>query len=137
MIYRDLHGNVLGQRFDGSVDPAIAARVREFYAELVLAHPPVGDTGRLHGPLLSPFGRSLTPARRAQGFVSQAHLDAVYAHLDHVRDCATCQTPGAPMPLDDGLQPTSAPCDVEQALMRASCAEHFADAEEVVAISHP
>jgi hypothetical protein len=121
VTYRDLHGNVLGQRFDGSIDPAIAARVREFYAEFVAAHPPVGDTGRLHGPLLSPFGRELTPERRAQGFASQARLDAFYAHRDHVRACPACG-PGPAVEVDDGLQPTMRECPVGVELYRASLA---------------
>jgi hypothetical protein len=122
MTSRDLHGNVLGQRFDGTVDQAVAACVRAFYVEVVRVHPVVGDTGRLHGPLPSPFGRTLTPARRAQGFASQAHLDAFYAHLDHVRTCTTCG-PGPAVEVDDGLQPTMRECPAAVELYRASFAE--------------
>lgn len=57
------------------------------------------------------FGRDLTPARRAQGFRSQAHLDAFYRHHDHVRSCPDCGQPAPPMVLGDGsLQPTTTEC---------------------------
>lgn len=74
---------------------------------------------------ISPYGREITPERREQGFVSQAHLDAFYAHHDHARTCPTCLTPGTPVELEDGLQPTSATCEVERDLLRASFVENF------------
>lgn len=57
------------------------------------------------------FDRTFNTARKAQGFRDQAHLDAFYAYFDHVHECAECQKPGPPMPLDDGMQPTHQLCD--------------------------
>jgi hypothetical protein len=68
--------------------------------------------------------RTFTAARRAQGFRSQAHLDAFYASFDHGQTCTDCR-PGPPAILDDGMQPTVAPCPVAVALFVASMAEHF------------
>lgn len=71
--------------------------------------------------------RTWDAGRRAQGFRSQAHLDAFYAHTDHVRDCAECGTPGPTAWLegDASWQPTTRECQTGQALFRASWAENF------------
>lgn len=78
-----------------------------------------------HEEVAAVFTRVFNDARREQGFVSQAHLDAFFACRDHVAGCATCQSPGAPMPLDDGMQPTAAACAEEQQLLVASFRENF------------
>lgn len=70
--------------------------------------------------------RKFTPARRAQGFRSQAHLDAFYAHFDHIATCTECG-PGAPVELDDGLQPTLRECAEGLRLLAASFADEFPD----------
>lgn len=56
------------------------------------------------------FNRVFTEQRKAQGFKSQAHLDAFYAYYDHTQTCAECQKPGRGMLLDDGWQPTLNRC---------------------------
>ena len=70
----------------------------------------------------SPFarlGRVYDQARRDQGFKSQAHLDAFFAHYDHTRSCSDCG-PGPAVPLDDGMQPTRRECDAALALFMVS-----------------
>ena len=54
--------------------------------------------------------RELTPERRAQGFRSQAHLDAFFRGYDHSRQCPVCNTVAGFMPLDDGMQPVMGRC---------------------------
>lgn len=57
------------------------------------------------------FGRAWNMARRAQGFKSQAHLDAFYAAYDHRKACAECQSAGKPVETTDGgMQPTEERC---------------------------
>lgn len=72
-------------------------------------------------------GRVLTPGRAAQGFRSQAHLDAFYAYYDHVQagraagpaGCG-CGQPGPGYDAPDGWQPTEAICPAGRALLDAS-----------------
>lgn len=56
------------------------------------------------------FGREFNEARRAQGFKSQAHLDAFYVHHDHVATCTDGCSVGPSIPVDDGWQPTRREC---------------------------
>ena len=65
------------------------------------------------------YGRSFNQARKAQGFKSQAQLDAFFAHYDHQKACAECQKPGPGVLLDDGYQPTMNECDAAKLLYRA------------------
>ncbi len=62
------------------------------------------------------FSRVFNESRMEQGFRDQAHVDAFYAYTDHCHACPICQLPGAPMPLDDGMQPTMQRCDEAQRL---------------------
>lgn len=50
--------------------------------------------------------------RKAQGFRSQAHLDAFYAAFDHVAACGECGKPGPAMWLEGSAswQPTETRC---------------------------
>ena len=57
------------------------------------------------------FGRIFNQARKDQGFKSQTHLDAFYAHYDHTKACPECQKPGPGVWLDDGFQPTMNECE--------------------------
>jgi hypothetical protein len=58
------------------------------------------------------FTRTFDAARKAQGFRSQAHLDAFYAYFDHtVSCCKACSALDGYAELDDGLQPTMGQCD--------------------------
>lgn len=75
---------------------------------------------------MSEFGRIFNKARRAQGFRSQAHLDAFYRHFDHIESCPECQKPGAGVLLDDGFQPTMNHCEIAQALDKATQALAYA-----------
>jgi hypothetical protein len=79
-----------------------------------------------------PFTRTFDEDRSAQGFVSQAHLDAFFAYRDHTTTCTACQTPGAPMILDDGMQSTRQECPAGTGLFRASLRENV-DPEAVIA----
>ena len=54
--------------------------------------------------------RTFDEGRKAQGFTSQAHLDAFYAYYDHTQSCPECQKPGEPYDTGDGLQPTMNQC---------------------------
>jgi len=54
--------------------------------------------------------RRFTPERAAQGFRSQAELDAFYRYYDHTQTCVACQQPGPPAWVDDGWQPTRTQC---------------------------
>jgi hypothetical protein len=69
-----------------------------------------------------PIERTCTAARQAQGFRSQAHLDAFLRYYDHVEGCAACQRPGEGVLLDDGWQPTRRECDTARELFRLSLA---------------
>lgn len=64
------------------------------------------------------FGREFNAARKAQGFKSQAQLDAFYAAYDHNKDCADCHKRNGHALLDDGCQPTQGSCPTHQALER-------------------
>ena len=80
-------------------------------------------------------GRVWDAQRQAQGFRSQAHLDAFYVHVDHERACAECGQPGPAVWLegDASWQPTSAQCETGRALFLASYSENFAPAAAVTA----
>ena len=56
------------------------------------------------------FTREFTQARKAQGFTSQAHLDAFYTQYDHVSTCADCKALDGHVLLNDGWQPTQGRC---------------------------
>ncbi len=56
------------------------------------------------------FGRAFCHVRKAQGFKSQAHLDAFFAASDHTATCAACRTAGTPVWIGDGMQPTMNRC---------------------------
>jgi len=64
--------------------------------------------------------RTLTPARQAQGFKSQAHLDAFYASCDHSKQCPVCSRVGGYMPIDDGMQPYMDSCETGRKLTAES-----------------
>jgi hypothetical protein len=68
------------------------------------------------------FGRVCNDARQAQGFRSQAHLDAFYAAYDHTKRCGPCNEPGPAMWLegDASWQPTVSRCTVGRELERTS-----------------
>lgn len=55
-------------------------------------------------------GRVFDDQRKAQGFRSQAHLDAFYTYYDHRQACAECSLPGPSVWLFDGWQPTLQEC---------------------------
>ena len=65
------------------------------------------------------YGRTFNEARKAQGFTSQANLDAFFRHYDHSKTCAECQKPGPGVLLDDGYQPTMNSCPEHQELYKA------------------
>lgn len=81
----------------------------EAHAHMASQHPTAAD-------------RVFTPARQAQGFRSQAHLDAHFAHSDHVRACGECRQPGPAAWLegDASWQPTMRECAEGQRLFRES-----------------
>jgi hypothetical protein len=62
------------------------------------------------------YSRNFDAARKAQGFRSQAHLDAFFAASDHIASCANCKARDGYVLFDDGYQPTSGRCDVASAL---------------------
>jgi len=62
------------------------------------------------------FGRTFDAARKAQGFKSQAQLDAFYAEYDHTNTCAACRALDSYVLLDDGYQPTKGACAVAKQL---------------------
>jgi len=66
------------------------------------------------------YNRTFDAARKAQGFKSQAHLDAFMRYFDHTQDCPECQKPGRGILLDDGFQPTMNRCAVALDLQRIS-----------------
>lgn len=66
--------------------------------------------------------RILTAARIAQGFRSQAHLDAFYAAFDHTSACPVCSSEAGMVALDDGPQPVMGRCAEGLALEKASFA---------------
>lgn len=65
------------------------------------------------------FTRQFDQHRKAQGFSSQAQLDAFFAHYDHVSNCADCAKLDGYVLLSDGYQPTQGECESAQALYRA------------------
>lgn len=62
------------------------------------------------------YTRTFNAARLAQGFRSQAHLDAFFAVSVHVASCAECAARDGYVELDDGIQPTSGRCPEAQRL---------------------
>lgn len=66
------------------------------------------------------FGRIFDDARKAQGFLSQAHLDAFFTAYDHMSACADCKSRDGYTLTDDGWQPTSGRCAVGRALETAA-----------------
>lgn len=60
--------------------------------------------------------RTFTADRQTQGFKSQAHLDAFYAHYDHVTACQECARRNGWVELSDGWQPTQGECAIAQRL---------------------
>lgn len=68
------------------------------------------------------YSRSFDTARKAQGFRSQAHLDAFFAAFDHAAACPACSARDGYVALDDGMQPTSGRCDVARQLDDATSA---------------
>lgn len=60
---------------------------------------------------MSTFTRTFDAARQAQGFRSQAHLDAFFALFDHCNACKACAARDGYVELDDGMQPTQGRCD--------------------------
>lgn len=62
------------------------------------------------------INRLFTPARKAQGFHSQAHLDAFLAAYDHRSSCADCKARDGFVLLDDGYQSTTGSCPVARQL---------------------
>jgi hypothetical protein len=79
---------------------------------------PYPHDGHTPGQCASP--RAFTPARHAQGFKDQAHLDAFYAYLDHKAACGTCGQPGPGCDAPDGWQPSEQICEDGRALLNAS-----------------
>lgn len=61
---------------------------------------------------MTTYSRQFDAARQAQGFRSQAHLDAFYAAMDHVAGCPACKALDGYVELDDGMQPTDGRCPV-------------------------
>lgn len=66
------------------------------------------------------YSRNFNDARQAQGFRSQAHLDAFFAAFDHTESCADCKARDGFVALNDGMQPTSGRCDVASHLEAAT-----------------
>ena len=65
---------------------------------------------------MSTYNRIFDAAREAQGFRSQAHLDAFFAYCDHTEGCPACKALDGHVLLDDGYQPTAGRCAVALAL---------------------
>ena len=68
------------------------------------------------------FDRVLTPERIAQGFKSQAQLDAFYARWDHDNPdnrCPACKALDSWIPFEDGYQPTCGACPIARELYSA------------------
>ena len=62
--------------------------------------------------------RILDAGRIAQGFKSQAQLDAAWKYWDHTKACSECGKPGPGVELSDGIQPTVTECDIARELFR-------------------
>jgi hypothetical protein len=60
--------------------------------------------------------RSLTEARKAQGFKSQAQLDAFFRMYDHTSTCSVCSSTAGYTDIGDGMQPYCGRCDTGKAL---------------------
>jgi len=63
------------------------------------------------------FGRTLTAERKAQGFTSQAQLDAFFARFDHMQTCTACHALDGNVILNDGMQPTVGECHEAKRLL--------------------
>ena len=69
---------------------------------------------------LTIYNRTFDAARKAQGFESQAHLDAFFAHYDHMKGCADCKALDGDMFLsDNSRQPFLGECPAAKNLSRA------------------
>lgn len=79
-------------------------------------------SGEVDRRLRERAARMLTPQRKAQGFRSQAHLDAFYACRDHEAGCGECGQPGQAMWLEGSAswQPTVTVCPEGTRLQRIS-----------------
>jgi len=64
------------------------------------------------------FGRIFNEERKAQGFESQAQLDAFYRERDHAATCSICGNVGGYVELSDGMQPVMGQCDIGKQLYR-------------------
>ncbi len=73
------------------------------------------------------MSRTLTKARRRQGFRSQEHLNAFYRYYDHDAECDTCGAPEADYwnEADASWQPTTRICPTGREL-RAEWDRHSA-----------
>jgi hypothetical protein len=69
--------------------------------------------------------RAFTPARREQGFRSQAHLDAFYRYYDHTKACVDCGQPGPGHDGPDGWQPTVTQCPIATELSQLAAMRNF------------
>lgn len=65
------------------------------------------------------YGRTFDAARERQGFVSQAHLDAFYASVDHDSTCKDCADGWAWNGGDASWQTVRKPCPVAASLWAA------------------
>lgn len=63
--------------------------------------------------------RTFDAGRKAQGFTSQAHLDAFFTHYDHATACPVCSKVAGAVPVDDGMQPVMGQCATGKALTAA------------------
>lgn len=69
--------------------------------------------------------RVFDAGRKAQGFKSQAHLDAFFRSYDHTSECSECQKPGRGFETSDGYQPTLNSCPIGSELYRQSFSDNF------------
>ena len=67
-------------------------------------------------------GRIFNTARKAQGFTSQAHLDAFFLHYDHAQSCGICASLDGWALVDDGFQPILDECPEGKRLYLEYCA---------------
>lgn len=66
------------------------------------------------------YNRTFDAERKAQGFRSQAHLDAFFAAFDHTQGCAACKALDGYVLLDDGYQPANGRCSEARRLDAAT-----------------
>ncbi len=128
-------GSAAAER-SGTESQAAAAEVTEGSNEgsLLRQHTQNSELSEGSGP-----GRLFDAARHAQGFRSQAHLDAFFRSYDHGKACPVCSTVAGYVELSDGPQPYLGQCDEGRRLFAASVSELFLrvpfhpSAEEVAA----